>query len=74
MHIRKVHEQFNILTTCTILIDVLASERGRKLAFDPQLSLLMLRLYHLRRNFAVSIKFVSQHVEHDDICEKLYDH
>ena len=39
-----------------------------------QLLLLMLRLHHLRRNFAVSIKFVSQHVEHDIICEKLYDH
>ena len=40
----------------------------------PQLSLLMLRLYHLRRNFAVSIKFVNQHVEDDNICEKIYYH
>ena len=40
----------------------------------PQLSLLMLRLYHIRRNFGVSIKFASQHVEHDNICEKLYYH
>ena len=52
------------------------SERRRKLSqyLRPQLSLLMLRLYHLRRNFDVSIKFISQHVEDDNICEKVYDH
>ena len=70
MHIREVHEQFSILT---MYIDVLAKEdKNRHLR--PQVSLLMLRLYHLRKKFAVSMKFVSQHVKHDGICKKWNDH
>ena len=58
MHIRKVHEQFNTLITCTMKIDVLVKE-DENWHLRQQLSLLMLRLYHLRQNFAVCIKFVS---------------
>ena len=73
MDIRKVHEQFNILTICTMEIYVLLKE-DENCYLRPQLSLLMLRLYHLRRNFDVSIKFISQHVKDDNICENVYDH
>ena len=41
--------------------DVLAKEDENR-HLHPQVSLLMLRLYHLRKNFAVSMKFASQHV------------
>ena len=58
MYIREVHEQFNILT---MYINVLTKEdKNRHLR--PQVSLLMLRLYHLRKKFVVSMKFVGQHV------------
>ena len=50
------------------------SERRRKFAFAPTAVITEATFYHLRRNFSVSIKFVSQHLEDDNICEKLYDH
>ena len=51
------------------------SKRRRKLLFAPTAVITDATIrYQLRRNFDVSIQFISQHVEDDNICEKVYDH